>query len=103
MRVKSDRRRIGVHVKAIGRESRNIWADQFTAKRQHEAIVGQDLLSPTCRDGDLLFCDVDRLNLGGQMTYAYRIEHLAERDRNVVEIDLVIPDTNVMIGGAVDD
>src|SRR5262245_34384638 len=103
MRVESGRCRIGVDIKGIGCESRNIWADQFTAERQHEAIVGQDLLSTACCDGYLLFCSVDRLNLGRQMVNTYRIEHLAERDRDVAKIDLVIADTNVVISVAVDD
>src|SRR5262245_512492 len=103
MSVKSDRCSIGVHVKGIGRESGNIWAGHLTAKRQHQAIVGQDLPSARGCDGYLLICDVDRLNLGGQMAYAYRIEHLAEGDRDVAEIDLVIADTNVVIGVAVDE
>src|SRR5215510_3334631 len=103
MRVKSDRRRIGIDVKGIGHESRNIRAGQFTAKRQHEAIVGQDLPSRTCCDGYLLIFDIDRLNFGDQMAYPYRIKHLAERDRDIAEIDLVIANTNVVIGVAVDD
>ena len=37
------------------------------------------------------------------MAYTYRIEHLAERNRDIAEIDLVIPNTNVVIGVAVDD
>jgi len=37
------------------------------------------------------------------MAYTYRIEHFAERDRDVAEVELVIPDTNVVIGVAVDD
>src|ERR1700752_1974919 len=103
MRVKSERRRIGIHVKGVGRESRNIWADQFTAKRQHETIVGQEFLSSRRCDGYLLFCDVDRLHLSGQMSDTNRIEQFAERDGDVAEIVLVIPDSDVMIGVAVEE
>src|SRR6516164_505253 len=103
MRVKSNRRGIGVDVEGVGHESRNIRADQCTAKRQHEAIVGQALPSITCRDGYLLIFDIDGQNFGDQMAYTYRIEHLAERDCDVAEIDLVIADTDIVIGVAVDD
>src|SRR5689334_8172845 len=103
MRVKSDCRRIGVDVEGIGHESGNIWAHQFTAKRQHEAIVGQDLPSATRCDGHVLICDIDRLNFGDQMAYSNRIEYLAERDRDVAEVDLVIANANVVIGVSVDD
>src|SRR5215813_10204909 len=81
----------------------DIRADQFTTKRQHEAIIGQDLPSTACCHGYLLFCDVDRLNLGRQMVDTYRIEHLAERNCDITKVDLVIPDANVVISVAVDD
>jgi hypothetical protein len=103
MRVKSDRRRIGVNVKGIGQESGNIWADQLTAKRQHKAIVGQDLPATTYCHSYLLSCDIDSLNFGDQMLDTYRIKHLAEWDRDLGKIDFVIANPNVVIGVAVDD
>jgi len=102
MPVKSDRRGIAIHVKGMRGQSGNVRAEQFAAERQHEAIVGQDFLAATCCDGNLLPCDVDRLNLGSSMANADRIEYLAKRDGDVAKIDLIVAHTNVVIGIAVD-
>jgi hypothetical protein len=51
----------------------------------------------------VLFCNIDRLNFRDQVPYAYRTEHLAEWDRDVSAIELVVADTNVVIGVSVDE
>jgi hypothetical protein len=54
-------------------------------------------------DGDLLFEKIDCLDLGAQMADADRIEHLGERDSDVGDVDLVIPDPDVVIRVTVDN
>ena len=103
MSVEPNRRRIGIHVKTITREAGNVRARQFTAERQHQSIVGQELPAAGRCDGHPLFREIDCLDPGGQMVDADRIEHLAERDSDLAKVDLVIPDSNVVIGVTVDN
>src|SRR6516164_9471637 len=103
MVVETNCRRIGIHVKAVGRKAGDCRAHQFTAQRQHEAIVAQDLAAAGRHDGHLLFDRIDGGNLGDHMMDANRIEQPCKWNSNVAEVNLIIADTDVVIGVAVDD
>ena len=103
MGVEPNSGRVGIDVKAVRRETGNRRAHQLAAQGQHEPIVGQGFQPAWPGDGDLLLGDVDRLDLGGEMFDADRVEYLSERDGDVAEVRLVVPHADTVIGIAVDD
>jgi len=58
MGIEADRRRVGIHVKAVGSQAGNLRTRQFAAECEHDPVVGRNLPATGRSDGHLLFRNV---------------------------------------------